>query len=30
MGRKVLVVFLFCFFPVLYNTIEGATACVPS
>ena len=28
-GAKVLVVFLFCFFPILYNTIEGADAVRP-
>lgn len=28
-GAKVLVVFLFCFFPILYNTIEGARSIKP-
>ena len=28
-GAKVLVVFLFCFFPILYNTIEGAGSVRP-
>jgi ABC-type nitrate/sulfonate/bicarbonate transport system permease component len=29
LGAKVLVVFLFCFFPILYNTIEGAGSVRP-
>ena len=29
LGAKVLVVFLFCFFPILYNTIEGADSVRP-
>jgi len=28
-GAKVLVVFLFCFFPILYNTVEGARSIKP-
>jgi NitT/TauT family transport system permease protein len=28
-GAKVLVVFLFCFFPILYNTVEGAGSVRP-